>query len=57
VYFEDTEVNTLEKDKFLLLSMFEAISIQGTKEGKDQALYTSLTKHMKKQKREEHGDG
>ena len=27
VYFEDTKINTLERDKFLVLSMFEAMAI------------------------------
>ena len=31
VYFEDTKINTLEKDKLLFLSMFEAMSIHETK--------------------------
>lgn len=47
VYFEDTKLNTLSKDSFLFLSLFEAMAIHESETKTDQLPYIFLTKHMK----------
>lgn len=47
VYFEDTKLNTLSKDSFLFLSLFEAMAIHESDAKVDQIPYVFLTKHMR----------
>jgi len=44
VYFEDTKINTLERDKFLVLSMFEAMAIHESDTKSDKM---PLARHLK----------
>lgn len=56
VFFEDTKLNTLEKDNFLLLTMFEVMSLNEY-DGKNGN--AALTKHLKsldKARKQKKGD-
>ena len=51
VYFEDTKLNTLEKDSFLLLTMFEAMAIRESGNKYKNISCISLSQHLKKHKK------
>ncbi len=51
VYFEDTKLNTLEKDNFLFLTMFEAMAIRESETKGDSTQRRSLSKHFKRQEK------
>lgn len=47
VYFEDMKFNTLEYDKFLMLSMCEAIAIKENQTKNERMPFAQFTKHIK----------
>lgn len=63
VYFEDLGFNTLEYDKFLLLSMYEAMAIKESQTKNERIPFSGITKQMRmhlnqipKQKKEDAGN-
>lgn len=52
VYFEDTKLNTLERDNLLFLSMFEAMSMREGEAARDKmTAHTLLARHFKNQEK------
>jgi len=50
VYFEDTKLNTMERDNLLFLTMFEAMAIHENKN--DLMSHTLLARHLKNQEKQ-----
>ena len=51
VYFEDTQLNTLAKDSFLFLSLFEAMAIHESDTKHDKMPHVFLSRHLKTQEK------